>query len=46
VLSGPAGGRWELGAGGPELSHDALDFCRRISGRGAAGGLLATQVPF
>jgi uncharacterized protein (TIGR03083 family) len=45
-LTGPAGGRWSRGDGGPELSFDALDFCRRLSGRAPAEGLLETQVPF
>ncbi|GAA4803877.1 TIGR03084 family metal-binding protein [Actinomycetospora chlora] len=45
-LTGPAGGHWSRGAGGPELSHDAVDFCRRLSGRAPAEGLLETQVPF
>ena len=43
-LSGPAGGRW--GNGGDVVSIDALDFCRVLSGRGAATGLLSTPVPF
>ena len=46
ALTGPAGGRWSEGVDGPELSYDALDFCRRLSGRTPADGLLATQVPF
>jgi hypothetical protein len=25
---------------------DAVDFCRAVSGRGPAEGLLCTQVPF
>ncbi|WP_433787863.1 maleylpyruvate isomerase family mycothiol-dependent enzyme [Actinomycetospora sp. CA-101289] len=45
-LTGAAGGRWSRGAGGPELCFDALDFCRRLSGRAPAEGLLETQVPF
>jgi len=44
-LSGPAGGRWEFGDG-ELLSMDALDFCRTLSGREPATGLLAQQVPF
>ena len=28
------------------VSIDALDFCRVLSGRGAATGLLSTPVPF
>jgi hypothetical protein len=45
-LGGPAGGRWQEGEGGEHLAMDALDFCRAISGRGPATGLLTTQVPF
>jgi len=43
-LTGPAGGRW--GTDGERLILDALDFCRILSGRGSATGLLATAVPF
>jgi hypothetical protein len=46
VLSGPAGGSWAWGSGGPTLESDAVEFCRVVSGRGAADGLLATRVPF
>jgi uncharacterized protein (TIGR03083 family) len=45
-LTGPAGGSWTVGAGGPELELDATDFCRAISCRQPAEGLLATEVPF
>jgi uncharacterized protein (TIGR03083 family) len=45
-LTGPAGGTWTTGHGGPELELDAVEFCRLLSGRGAADGLLAEQVPF
>ena len=31
---------------GIDLSADALDFCRILSGRGRATGLLTTAVPF
>lgn len=43
-LTGPAGGVW--GSGGERITLDALEFCRKVSGRGEAGGLLATAVPF
>jgi len=46
VLDGPAGGNYTSGAGGPHLQLDAVQFCRVLSGRGAADGLLAQQVPF
>jgi uncharacterized protein (TIGR03083 family) len=45
-LSGPAGGRWTSGRGEPVIDIDAIDFCRAVSGRGPAAGLLATRVPF
>jgi uncharacterized protein (TIGR03083 family) len=45
-LSGPAGGSWESGDGGPLIETDPVEFCRVLSGRGHAGGLLATAVPF
>ncbi len=45
-LTGPAGGSWASGAGGPVLQTDAVEFCRALSGRGHASGLLATVVPF
>jgi uncharacterized protein (TIGR03083 family) len=44
-LSGPAGGTWQRGDG-ELLTTDAFDFCRAVSGRGAAPGLLSHQVPF
>jgi len=43
-LTGPAGGTW--GTGGERITLDALEFCRTVSGRGDATGLLATAVPF
>ena len=45
-LTGPAGGSWESGGGGPLIETDAVEFCRAVSGRGPASGLLTTQVPF
>jgi uncharacterized protein (TIGR03083 family) len=46
TLTGPAGGSWSRGEGGPRIEMDAVEFCRVISGRGTAEGLLAIQVPF
>ena len=43
-LGGPAGGGYRQGSGGPELTMDALEFCRTISGREQGSGLLAQQV--
>jgi uncharacterized protein (TIGR03083 family) len=45
-LDGPAGGSFTAGEGGPEIGLDAVEFCRILSGRGAADGLLTTRVPF
>lgn len=45
-LTGPAGGSWTGGDGGPPVETDAVEFCRIVSGRGHGSGLLATQVPF
>jgi uncharacterized protein (TIGR03083 family) len=44
-LTGPAGGHWRRGDG-EHITLDALDFCRALSGRAPAEGLLRTQVPF
>ena len=46
TLTGPAGGSWSRGSGGPAVELDAVEFCRTLSGRQAGEGLLATQVPF
>jgi uncharacterized protein (TIGR03083 family) len=45
-LTGPAGGSWTFGDGGPHLEIDAIEFCRTVSGREPGAGLLATEVPF
>ena len=44
-LSGSAGGRWQ-NSQGVHLAMDALEFCRAVSGRVPATGLLTMQVPF
>jgi hypothetical protein len=46
VLTGPAGGRWQVGTGGERIELDAVEFCRTLSGRVEGHGLLATAVPF
>ena len=46
TLTGPAGGRFEVGEGGEELELDAVDFCRIVAGRAEGEGLLATKVLF
>ena len=46
ALTGPAGGTWSQGSDGEEITLDAVEFCRILSGRAAGGGLLAHAVPF
>ncbi len=46
TLTGPAGGSWTTGDDGPTIEMGAIEFCRVVSGRGTAEGLLQTQVPF
>jgi uncharacterized protein (TIGR03083 family) len=46
-LTGPAGGRFVGGGGGGEqITLDAVEFCRILSGRGTGEGLLGQEVPF
>jgi uncharacterized protein (TIGR03083 family) len=44
-LTGAAGGTYVSGQGGEELTLDAVEFCRIVSGRGEGAGLLAHEVP-
>lgn len=44
-LTGPAGGHWRQG-NGEHITMDAIEFCRALSGRAPAEGLLSTRVPF
>jgi hypothetical protein len=44
TLTGPAGGHWTFGAGGRDITQDAVEFCRGLSGRGEPA--LDTEVPF
>lgn len=46
TLTGPAGGRFRQGTDGDALEHDAIEFCRILSGRAEGSGLLATRVYF
>lgn len=46
TLTGPAGGHFVAGDGGPDLELDAIAFCRALSGRAPAEGLLAWRVVF
>jgi hypothetical protein len=43
---GVAGGRFEAGAGGPEMEVDAVEFVRALSGRGTREEILGTRVVF
>ncbi|MBG0827183.1 maleylpyruvate isomerase family mycothiol-dependent enzyme [Planomonospora sp. ID67723] len=46
TLYGPAGGHFRGGGGGEEITLDAVEFCRILSGRGTGAGLLGQPVPF
>lgn len=47
TLTGPAGGRFRSGEGGPSIELDAIEFCRMLSGRATpTHPLLETPVPF
>ena len=46
VLSGPAGGKFVQGSGGPRIEVDALELCRVLSGCAPGGGLLETKIFF
>lgn len=47
TLTGPAGGRWRRGVGGPALVLDAVECCRQLSGRAPASHpLLAHRLWF
>jgi uncharacterized protein (TIGR03083 family) len=46
TLTGPAGGHYVSGDHGEQLTIDAVEFCRTLSGRARGSGLLATAVPF
>jgi uncharacterized protein (TIGR03083 family) len=46
ALTGPAGASYIAGHDGDELSLDAVEFCRILSGRATSSGLLATRVVF
>ena len=45
-LTGPAGGTFAAGHGGDEVTVEAVELCRILSGRSRGTGLLATEVPF
>ncbi|HUF31961.1 MAG TPA: maleylpyruvate isomerase family mycothiol-dependent enzyme [Acidimicrobiales bacterium] len=45
-LEGPAGGTYAHRTGGEDITLDAVEFCRILSGRATGDGLLSQQVPF
>jgi uncharacterized protein (TIGR03083 family) len=45
-LEGPAGGTFTSGSGGDDISLDAVELCRVLSGRANGAGLLTQEVPF
>jgi uncharacterized protein (TIGR03083 family) len=45
-LTGSAGGSFTQGDRGEEITLDAVEFCRILSGRAAGTGLLTQEVPF
>ncbi len=46
TLTGPAGGAYVAGDGSVAVELDAVEFCRILSGRAPADGLLTTRVIF
>ncbi|NYJ05731.1 maleylpyruvate isomerase family mycothiol-dependent enzyme [Petropleomorpha daqingensis] len=46
TLTGPAGGTWSHGQDGEQLTLDAVEFARVLSGRDEGTGLLTHPVPF
>jgi uncharacterized protein (TIGR03083 family) len=46
TLTGPAGGTFTSGTAGETHELDAVEFCRILSGRAEATGLLRVPVPF
>lgn len=45
-LTGPAGGEFSHADAGEELTLDAVEWCRILSGRASGTGLLNQEVPF
>jgi uncharacterized protein (TIGR03083 family) len=46
TLTGPAGGSYVSGDNGQQITIDAVEFCRTLSGRATGVGLLTQEVPF
>ncbi|HEY7814703.1 MAG TPA: maleylpyruvate isomerase family mycothiol-dependent enzyme [Nakamurella sp.] len=45
ALTGPAGGRYQAGTGGPAITLDAIEFVRTLAGRRPGTGVLAHPLP-
>jgi hypothetical protein len=45
-LEGLAGGSFTKDGGGEDITLDAVEFCRTLSGRATRAGLLTQEVPF
>jgi uncharacterized protein (TIGR03083 family) len=45
-LEGPAGGTFTQGTDGEDITIDAVEYCRILSGRATGTGLLTQEVPF
>jgi hypothetical protein len=49
TLDGPPSGTWTVGANGPDIHLDAIEFCRGLPGRPgdvSLDDLFATEVPY
>ncbi len=46
TLTGAAGGAYQSGTSGPQITIDAVEFCRTVSGRETGEGILKSPVPF
>lgn len=46
TLTGPAGATFVSGDNGEHITIDAIEFCRKLSGRATGTGLLTKVVPF
>jgi hypothetical protein len=46
TLTGQVGKEYVSGDNGAQITIDAVDFCRTLSGRASGAGLLKQEVPF
>ena len=46
TLTGPAGGEFDAGSDGEQITTDAVEFVRTLAGRARGTGLLAHTIPF